>query len=84
MMNLLIFGPHIFVDRHQSARLAHVFEGRRVDMYRVLKLLVSNRVVTVRGFPAIGKTTFVREIGQHILRHQVCSLHSTQNPLSPS
>lgn len=47
------------------------FVGREAEMFRVVRLLSTQRIVTVRGPPGIGKTSLVKSVAHFVLPRQI-------------
>jgi hypothetical protein len=45
--------------------------GRNIDMYNILDLLQTSRLVTIRGSPGIGKTTLAKELLHYIVPRRI-------------
>ncbi len=47
------------------------FVGRQEDMHNIAKLLLNNRLITVRGLPGIGKTSISKRLGFFISEREL-------------
>ena len=68
-------GDPIYLSRkpkfHDIPSKPDVCLGRNIDMYNILDLLQTSRLVTIRGSPGIGKTTLAKELLHYIVPRRI-------------
>jgi len=47
------------------------FVGRQEDMFRISRLLLNNRLITVKGIPGIGKTSISKRLGFFLSEREI-------------
>ena len=65
-------GPGSFQDLTWKPEFNHLpsqvenFLGRNEIMHEVITLILTNRFITIKGIPGIGKSSLAKEVGRYI------------------